>query len=72
MKRVDTSKLSQGECWGVQINGLSHCKAINCKWQGISACAGQNIIKTGYNALGHKIGLYGIAVQSQNSLSSDD
>jgi hypothetical protein len=58
MKNIDTSKLSQGECWGVQINGLKHCE--NCKWIGISACEGKNIVKTGYNSKGYKIGLNGI------------
>jgi hypothetical protein len=61
MKHVDTSKLSKDECWGIQIYGLNHCSQINCKWQGISACAGKNIIKTGINALGYKIGSNGLA-----------
>jgi hypothetical protein len=63
MRSVDTTKLSKHECWGIQINGLLHCKKINCKWQGISACAGQEIIKTGYNALGYQIGPHGLAFQ---------
>jgi len=58
MKHIDTSKLSHDECWGVQINGISHCK--NCKWSGISACEGKNIIKTGYNSLGYRVGENGI------------
>jgi len=58
MKLIDTSKLSSDECWGVQINGLIHCK--NCKWTGISACEGKNIVKTGYNSKGWKIGEFGI------------
>jgi len=58
MKHVDTSKLSQDECWGVQINGLQHCK--NCKWNGISACEGKNIVKTGRNSKGYRIGEYGL------------
>lgn len=58
MKHIDTSKLSKDECWGVQINGTSHCK--NCKWTGISACAGQNILKTGRNAFGYHIGEDGL------------
>jgi len=61
MRRVDTSKLSKDECWGIQIYGLNHCKRINCKWQGISACAGKNIVRTGYNALGNKIEPEGMA-----------
>lgn len=60
MKSVDTGKFSTDECWGVQINGLSHCKKINCKWQGLSACEGKNIIKTGVNSKGYKIGEYGL------------
>lgn len=58
MKTIDTSKLSHDECWGVQINGTSHCK--NCKWTGISACEGQDIVRTGRNHLGYRIGEYGL------------
>lgn len=58
MKKVDTSKLSTGECWGIQINGFEHCKS--CKWTGISACEGQDIIRTGRNAKGYRIGEKGI------------
>lgn len=60
MKSVDTSKFSLDECWGIQINGLSHCKKINCKWQGLSACEGRSIIKTSFNSRGYKIGEYGL------------
>lgn len=58
MKHIDTSRLSRDECWGVQINGSSHCK--NCKWSGISACEGKNIVRTGYNSIGYPVGEYGI------------
>ncbi|MCF8366428.1 MAG: hypothetical protein K9H16_11640 [Bacteroidales bacterium] len=58
MKHIDTSRLSPNECWGVQINGMKHCK--NCKWTGISACEGQNIVKTGRNAKGYSIGDTGL------------
>ena len=58
MKTIDTSKLSTDECWAIQINGLKHCE--NCKWTGISACEGKNIVKTGYNSKGYKIGLLGL------------
>lgn len=58
MKHVDTSKLSTDECWGIQINGTKHCQ--NCKWTGISACEGQNIVKTGRNSKGYRIGEEGI------------
>lgn len=60
MKKVDMSKVFPGECTGIQINGFSHCKTINCKWQGLSACEGQRIIRTGYNRLGYRVGEYGI------------
>jgi len=60
MRNVDTSKFSMDECWGIQIKGFSHCKKINCKWQGLSACEGKNIIKTGLNAKGFRIGEYGL------------
>ncbi|MCK9270991.1 MAG: hypothetical protein WC271_13630 [Bacteroidales bacterium] len=53
MKHIDTSLLSTTECWGVQINGLRHCQ--NCKWTGISACEGKNIVKSGRNAKGYRI-----------------
>jgi hypothetical protein len=58
MKNIDTSLLSTTECWGVQINGLRHCQ--NCKWTGISACEGKNIVKTGRNAKGYRIGEEGL------------
>ena len=58
MRKVDTSYLSQDECWGVQINGLQHCQ--NCKWIGISACEGQNVRQTGYNSKGYRIGDVGV------------
>ena len=58
MKNIDTSKLSHDECWGVQINGFKHC--VNCKWTGISACEGQEIVKTHRNSKGYKIGDSGL------------
>ncbi len=58
MKNIDTSKLSKNECWGVQINGFQHCRS--CKFTGISACNGQNIIKTGKNDKGYLIGEFGM------------
>jgi hypothetical protein len=64
MKAVDTTKLSKNECWGIQINGLNHCQKINCKWQGLSACEGREIIRTGRNALGHKIGATGLVAHN--------
>ena len=60
MKAVEIRTLSSEECVGIQVNGLSHCKKINCKWQGLSACEGKNIIKTGRNMLGFKIGNEGL------------
>ena len=54
MRKVETSYLTKGECWGVQINGLKHCQ--NCKWIGISACEGKDIRLTGYNSKGYRIG----------------
>ncbi len=65
MKSVDTSKFSMDECWGIQINGLSHCTKINCKWQGLTACEGKNIIKTGYNSKGYQIGDYGLIQETK-------
>ena len=58
MRKVDTSYLSQNECWGVQINGLKHCQ--NCKWIGISACEGKDICLTSHNSKGFRIGENGI------------
>ena len=58
MRKIDTSKLSHDECWGIQINGTKHCQ--NCKWTGISACEGKNIVKTGRNSKGYKIGENGL------------
>ncbi len=58
MRQINTSKLSPDECWGVQINGTKHC--LNCKWTGISACEGKNIVKTGRNSKGYKIGENGL------------
>lgn len=73
MKNIDTTKLSADECWGVQINGLQHCK--NCKWTGISACEGQEIVKTGRNSKGYKIGESGLIagdfIDSQNENATE-
>ncbi|MDP2721603.1 MAG: hypothetical protein Q8O72_02495 [Bacteroidales bacterium] len=60
MKMVNTSLLSSDECMGIQINGLIHCNRINCKWKGISACSGINIILTGRNSKGYRIGQNGL------------
>lgn len=60
MKTVNTSFFSNNECWGIQINGLSHCNTILCRWQGLTACEGKNIIKTGINSKGFKVGKDGI------------
>lgn len=54
--------ISTAECTGIQINGLTHCKKINCKWQGLSACEGKQIIKTGYNAYGYQVGENGLII----------
>ncbi|MCK4677334.1 MAG: hypothetical protein KAT48_04310 [Bacteroidales bacterium] len=58
MRKIDTTKLSNDECWGIQINGTLHCQ--NCKWTGLSACVGKNIILTGRNSKGYLIGEDGI------------
>lgn len=55
MKTISISRISNEECQGIQINGLIHCQNINCKWQGLSACLGKNIIKTGFNSKGYRI-----------------
>jgi len=60
MKTVNTSLFSNDECWGIQINGLTHCSNISCGWQGLTACQGINIIKTRINSKGYKVGKYGI------------
>ncbi len=63
MKTVNTEVFSNDECWGIQINGLSHCNTISCRWQSLSACEGVNIIKTGYNSKGYKVGKVGVDLQ---------
>ncbi len=64
MRKVDTSYLSEDECWGVQINGLKHCQ--NCKWIGITACEGKDIRLTGSNSKGFQIGENGILPNEHN------
>ena len=64
MKNVDTDFLSNDECWGVQINGLTHCQ--DCKWIGISACEGKDIRLTGYNSKGFRIGDEGLDPDDYN------
>jgi hypothetical protein len=59
MRFVDTTNISEDECWGLQIGGLQHCQE-NCKWIGISTCEGQNIRLTGYDSRGYRIGQTGI------------
>lgn len=58
MKHINFEIISKEECLPVQINGTKHCKG--CKWQGISACEGKNILKTGRNSKGFEIGEKGI------------
>lgn len=70
MKHVDVSVLAPEECIGIQINGLNHCTDINCKWQGLSACQGQNIIRTGRNSKGIEIGPYGLATITNENTNS--
>lgn len=65
MRKIDTSYLSEDECWGVQIGGLQHCQD-SCKWIGISACEGQNIRLTGYNSKGYRIGETGVIIEDYN------
>jgi hypothetical protein len=65
MRTVDTTYFSEDECWGVQIGGLQHCNE-NCKWIGISACEGENIRLTGYNAKGYRIGETGLIPDDYN------
>jgi hypothetical protein len=69
MKKVDISQLSTNECAGIQIAGHSHCNAIDCKFQGLSACTGQQILKTGRNNKGYLIGSKGL-VKSSNDHTS--
>ena len=65
MRTVKTEYLSSDECWGIQINGWSHCQK-HCKWVGISACEGKNIVKTHYNSKGYKIDEFGINTEEYN------
>lgn len=65
MKRIDTSRLSNNECWAVQINGLGHCE--NCKFVDLTACIGQEIRKTGKNNKGIKIGKNGLELKNENN-----
>ncbi|HBX52580.1 MAG: hypothetical protein A2W98_10010 [Bacteroidetes bacterium GWF2_33_38] len=71
MRRVDTQKLSGDECWGIQMYGLNHCKEINCKWRGISACNGKNIIKTGKNSKGFVIDDFGLSFDDSTTNKND-
>ena len=65
MRQIDTRFLSENECWAVQIGGFQHCQE-NCKWLGISACEGQQIRLTGYNAKGYRIGETGLIPEEYN------
>lgn len=60
MRRINTSYLSNDECWSIQINGWSFCQ--DCKWTGISPCEGKNIVKTHRNSKGYKIEEFGMNV----------
>lgn len=70
MKQAKTNLISGDEFWGIQINGSAHCKSISCKWQGLTACNGVNIIRTGSNSIGYKAGKYGIIENSKPKKSS--
>ncbi len=58
MRRIDTSKLTNDECWAVQINGLLHCDT--CKFTSLSACVGKEIKRTGKNKKEYTIGDMGL------------
>lgn len=60
MKTVNLSKISPEECSGIQMMGTAHCAAIQCKFQKTSACNGINIIASGRNSKGYRIGAEGI------------
>jgi hypothetical protein len=60
--------MSSDECGGIQIAGITHCISINCKFQGLTACTGQNILKTGKNSKGFAFGINGI--QDINSIGN--
>lgn len=61
MKKVDMTRISPEECVGIQVLGTLHCSKINCKWQGLTACQGRNILLTGKNKKGFAIGPNGLA-----------
>jgi hypothetical protein len=56
-KQVKQGDLSS-ECWSVQIWGTTYCR--NCEWFGKPDCGGQDILKTGANTKGVKVGKLGI------------
>lgn len=66
MRKINTTYLSKDECWSIQINGLKHCQ--NCKWTGISACEGKNIVKTHRNTKGFLIENDGINYSNYDPL----
>jgi len=70
MKRIDMTKISHDECMGVQMLGTRHCTSINCKWQGLTACQGRNIILTGKNSKGFVIGPTGLAEETEEKKNS--
>lgn len=47
-----------GECWLVQMWGTSRCK--DCEAFGTEDCGGQEILKTGKNEKGYKVGEDGL------------
>lgn len=57
VKRVKR-RLLTGECWLVQIHGASACRT--CEAYGKASCGGQDILGTGRNEKGHKVGGHGL------------
>lgn len=56
-KIIQQSKLT-GECWMVQMQGLSACEF--CEYKNTEDCGGQDILEKGKNEKGHKIGEDGL------------
>ena len=56
-KQVEQGKLSS-ECWGVQIWGTERCE--DCEFKDTEDCGGQEILRTGKNEKGFKVGRNGI------------
>lgn len=68
MRIFDKSQVDFSQCISVQLNGIEFCSS--CKFTRTSACMGKEIVATGVNSKGFKIGSRGLACEARPTLDT--